>query len=157
MTRHGKRERDNGMKWTLLILAAFGTSAIAAGDPPSSAAIEEQSLKQLLEVRRVYVDHLTGGETAAQMRDILLSALETSNLFVLTENPERADATLKGASEDLVFTDVHNSSDSINAHTNLGTARTTKTSTGLNAGFGIGESESDHSTERRHRSEEHTS
>jgi hypothetical protein len=96
------------------------------------------------------VDRLTGGETAAQMRDILLSSLETSNLFVVTENPERADATLRGAAEDLVFTDVHNSSDSINAHTNFGTGRTTKTTSGLNAGFGIGESESEHSTERRH-------
>ena len=138
------------MKWTLLILAAFGTSAIAAGDPPSSAAIEEQSLKQLLEVRRVYVDHLTGGETAAQMRDILLSALETSNLFVLTENPERADATLKGASEDLVFTEVHTSSDNLNAHSKFGTGRTSSSSRGASAGFGIGESESEHAAERRH-------
>ena len=69
--------------------------------------MEENSLKQLLQIRRVYVDHLTGGDTAAQMRDILLSSLESSNLFVLTENPERADVTLKGAAEDLVFTEVH--------------------------------------------------
>jgi hypothetical protein len=32
----------------------------------------------------------------------------------------------------------------------LGTGRSTKTSNGVNAGFGIGESESEHSTERRH-------
>ena len=133
-----------------VLLATLGMSAVAAEAPPSAVAIEESSLKQLLQIRRVYVDRLTGGETAAQMRDILLSSLETSNLFVLTENPERADATLKGAAEDLVFTDIHNSSDSVNAHTSLGTGRTTRTTTGLNAGFGIGESESDHSTERRH-------
>jgi hypothetical protein len=125
-------------------------SSVTAQNPPSAVAIEESSLKQLLQIRRVYVDRLTGGETAAQMRDILLSSLETSNLFVVTENPERADVTLKGAAEDLVFTDVHTSSDSINAHTNLGTGRNTKTSNGVNAGFGIGESESEHSTERRH-------
>jgi hypothetical protein len=125
-------------------------SAAAAENPPSALAIEESSLKQLLQIRRVYVDRLTGGETAAQMRDILLSSLETTNLFVVTENPERADATLKGAAEDLVFTDVHTSSDSINAHTNLGTGRSTRNSNGVNAGFGVGESESEHSTERRH-------
>jgi hypothetical protein len=125
-------------------------SAVAADNPLSTVTIEENSLKQLLRIQRVYVDHLTGGETAAQMRDILLSSLEGSNLFVLTENPERADATLKGAAEDLVFTDVHSSSDSLNAHTNFGTGRTTRTSSGMNAGFGVGESESDHSSERRH-------
>ena len=138
------------MTWLPVLLATLGLSTVAAQNPPSALAIEESSLKQLLQIRRVYVDRLTGGETAAQMRDILLSSLETTNLFVVTENPERADATLKGAAEDLVFTDVHNSSDSINAHTNFGTGRTTKTASGLNAGFGIGESESEHSTERRH-------
>jgi len=138
------------MKWTLLILAASGISAVAAGDPPLPSAIEQQSLRQLLEIRRVYVDHLTGGETAAQMRDILSSALEASNLFVLTENPERADATLKGASEDLVFTEVHTSSDNLNAHSNVGTGRATTNSRGASAGFGVGESESEHSAERRH-------
>ena len=138
------------MTWFPILLAALGMSAVTAQNPPSALAIEENSLKQLLQIRRVYVDRLTGGETAAQMRDILLSSLETSNLFVVTENPERADATLRGAAEDLVFTDVHQSSDSINAHTNFGTGRSTKTTSALNAGFGIGESESEHSTERRH-------
>ena len=138
------------MTWIPVLLATLGMSAIAADNPSSTAAIEENSLKQLLTIRRVYVDHLTGGETAAQMRDILLSSLEGSMLFVLTENPERADATLKGAAEDLVFTEVHSSSDGINARTNFGTGRATKTSNGVNAGFGVGENESDHSAERRH-------
>jgi hypothetical protein len=138
------------MTWIPVILATLGMSAVAADNPSSTAAIEENSLKQLLEIRRVYVDHLTGGETAAQMRDILMSSLESSKLFVLTENAERADATLKGAAEDLVFTEVHSSSDSLNARANFGTGRATSTSRGANAGLGVGESESDHSAERRH-------
>jgi hypothetical protein len=139
------------MKWLPVLLSTLLLmSATAADNPASTLAIEENSLKQLLQIRRVYVDRLTGGETAAQMRDILLSSLEGTNLFVLTENVERADATLKGAAEDLVFTEVHTSSDGINAHTNFGTGRTTSNSRGANAGFGVGENESDHSSERRH-------
>jgi len=53
----------------------------------------------LLTIRRVYVDRLTGGETAAQMRDILISSLSGSRLFILTENQDRADAFLRGGSE----------------------------------------------------------
>lgn len=140
----------HAIAWLPFLLATFGVSAGAVDNPPSALAIEESSLKQLLQIRRVYVDRLTGGETAAQMRDILLSSLETTNLFVITENPERADATFKGAAEDLVFTDVHTSSDSVNAHTSIGSGRTSRTTTGMNAGFGVGESESDHSSERRH-------
>jgi hypothetical protein len=138
------------MTWLPVFLATLGMSAVAADNPSSSVAIEENSLKQLLQIRRVYVDHLTGGETAAQMRDILSSSLEGSKLFVLTENAERADATLKGAAEDLVFTEVHSSSDNLNARSNLGTGRANSTSRGAYAGFGVGESESEHSAERRH-------
>ena len=138
------------MNWFPVLLAGLGMSALAADNSPSSVAIEENSLKQLLQIRRVYVDHLTGGETAAQMRDILLSSLEGSKLFVLTENPERADATLKGAAEDLVFSEVHSSSESLNARTNVGAGRANSSSRGAYAGLGLGESESEHSSERRH-------
>jgi hypothetical protein len=120
-----------------------------AEEPPSAKALEESALRQLLSVRRVYVDRLTGGDTASQMREILICALENAKLFVLTENPERADATMRGAAEDLVFTDVHSSSESLNAHASLGSSRTTRERGGY-AGFGAGESESSRSSERRH-------
>ena len=106
----------------LLGVAAGVPSGPGADDPPSPAAIEAAGLRQLLSIRRVYVDRLTGGETAAQMRDILISSMEGAKLFILTEKQERADAVLRGASEDLVFTEVHTSSDGINAHANLGVA-----------------------------------
>ncbi len=137
------------MRWALVFLAA-GMAVAAADKPASPREIEENSLKQLLQIRRVYVDRLTGGETAAQMRDILMSSLESGKLFVLTENEERADAILKGAAEDMVFTDVHSSSDNLNARANVGTGRTGTTKGGYNGGVGFGESESDHSAERRH-------
>jgi hypothetical protein len=118
----------------------------------AAAAASATDLKQLVAVHRVFVDRLTGGETAAQMRDILISSLAGAELFVLTENQERADAILRGAAEDLVFTDVHQSSDSINAHANLATSRGSSYSTrgGGSGGISIGDNESDRSAERRH-------
>ena len=138
---------------------------LAAGDPPAPPPpnpLEEASLRQLLAIHRVYVDRMTGGETAAQMREILISSLQATGLFVVTENQERADTFLRGGAEDLVFTDVHTSSDSINVHTNASSRNDTyasgashySTSTregrGFSAGIGAGESESQHSTDRRH-------
>jgi hypothetical protein len=135
---------------SVLLLALCGLAA-SAQDPPAPAAIEEAGLRQLRVVRKVYVDRITGGETASQMRDILISSLEGAKLFILTENQERADAVLRGAAEDLVFTEQHSSSDSLNAGANLGmTGRTAHGSGGSNGGLGLGESESDHSSERRH-------
>jgi hypothetical protein len=53
------------------------------------------------------------------MRDMILSGLQNTKLFVVTENQDRADAFLRGSAEDLVFTDEHTASDSIHAQANL--------------------------------------
>ncbi|HZT32258.1 MAG TPA: hypothetical protein VFA33_20390 [Bryobacteraceae bacterium] len=123
---------------------ALGAQVQTAETPPEDAASHE-----LLTVRRIYVDKLTGGETAAQMRDMIISSLQNCRLFVITENPERADTILRGSAEDLVFTDVHTSSDSLNTHANFGTSRSTR-ERGQYGSVGAGESESAHSAERRH-------
>ena len=134
----------------LISIAALAAAAWAADRPPAPSEIEAASLRQLLSVRRVYVDRLTGGETAAQMREILFSSLQAIRLFVVTEKEERADAILRGGAEDLVFTEVHSSSDGVNAHANVGAGRPSSTARGSYAGMSVGENESEHSSERRH-------
>lgn len=126
----------------------LGWAAVASAQ--TSHPIEETGLRQLLTIRRVYVDRLTGGETAAQMRDILISSMESAKLFILTENQERADVVLRGAAEDLVFTETHQSSEGINAHANAGTGRSSTRSTGAYGGLSVGDNESEHSADRRH-------
>jgi hypothetical protein len=113
--------------------------------------IERDCLRQLLTVRRVYVDRLNGGETAEQMRDMIINSLQNARLFIVTENQEKADATLRGSAEDLVFSEQHQSSDGINAHMNAGTGRSgNRSGAGPYGGLSVGENESMHSTERRH-------
>ena len=136
-------------KWVWIALWFLAPSAVTQ-EPPTPAALEEGGLRELRNVRRVFVDRLTGGETAAQMRDILINSLETARIFVLTENQERADAFLRGAAEDLVFIETHSSSDSLNAHANFGTGRSSSASRGQYGGLGIGQSEDERSAERRH-------
>ena len=143
------------------LLSGPGDSVPAAPPPALPAALEEAGLRQLVTLRRVFVDRFGGGETAAQMRDMIISALQNSKLFVITENQERADAILRGSGEDLVFTDVHSSSDSLDVHSSLGTNNATDSGvmhggtrteerTGRSMGIGAGDSESSHSVERRH-------
>jgi len=145
-------ERQAKDEWTILILAGVGLSAFAGeGAPPKPPApIEESGLRQLLDVRRLFVDRLTGGETAAQMREILMSSLQETRLFVVTENQERADVILRGGAEDLVFSETHGSSEGVNARANAGAGRQNSTSRGAYGGLGVGENDSEHSTERRH-------
>jgi curli biogenesis system outer membrane secretion channel CsgG len=127
--------------WLLLFLSPFFL-----------AAIEPSEADQLLCVKRVFVDKLDGDETALQMRDMLISALQQTHLFIVTENEERADAFLRGASEDLVFTDTHSSSDGVNAnvHASSGSSAYKGGSFNKSVGGGLGENESNHSAERKH-------
>ncbi|MGA2040595.1 MAG: hypothetical protein ABSH42_15050 [Bryobacteraceae bacterium] len=140
------------MKSFLLLATVLAAPLVSVAGDDAASTIEAGNLRQLLSVHRIYVDRLTGGDTAAQMRDILISSLAASKLFVLTEKEERADAVLRGAAEDLVFTETHQSSDGINAHMSLSnrTGSGYNSSKGSAAGLGIGDNESDRSAERRH-------
>ena len=150
------------LPWLMgLLLAATGDPVNPPKPAPDAPDVEQANLRQLLTVRRVFVDRLGGGETAAQMRDMVIASLQNSKLFAVTENQERADAILRGSAEDLVFNDVHTSSDSINAHSSIGTSNTNDVGAirggsrsydrnSRNIGLGVGESESSHSVERRH-------
>jgi hypothetical protein len=50
--------------WFVWVMAALLSDAPAKPAADTPAAIEQANLLQLLTVRRVYVDRLTGGETA---------------------------------------------------------------------------------------------
>ena len=132
------------MKKTILVVLLLSAVVGRAQDDLS---------KQLLSIKRIYVDRLTGGETAAQMRDLIIASLHGANLYVLTENQERADATLRGAAEDLIFTDQFQSSDSVDLRTGVGTGSraSTRTSSGVRSfSVGVGDKDSTDIRERKH-------
>jgi hypothetical protein len=125
--------------------------------PGFAAAIEaEPTQPSLAHVRRIYIEPLGGGETSGQMRDMIIAAVQNSKLFTITDNAERADAILRGSSDDKVFTDEHTSSDSIGIHATSGGGSSSTSMYGAgssshqNTGAGITDSESSHSQERRH-------
>jgi hypothetical protein len=111
---------------------------------------EEETQDQLTKVRGIFVDTLTGGDSALMIRDLLISKLQSSKLFILTEDEEKADAVLKGAGDDTVFTNLFQSSNNINGHTQLGTGRTSSNGSGGYGGVSIGENESHRTEERKH-------
>jgi hypothetical protein len=118
----------------------------------AAPAIEPSEADQLICVKRVFVDKLDGDETALQMRDMILSALQQSHLFVVTENEQRADTILRGSAKDLQFNESHSSSEGVNAHMQASTSGYTYRTNGNNKSLGatVGENESNHSVERRH-------
>ena len=83
----------------------------------------DEGLTQLLRIRRLHIQELSGGEAANQIRDMIISALQSAGFFAVTENPERADAFLKGTAEDLVFNEQFSSHESLGVRTGASTGR----------------------------------
>jgi hypothetical protein len=150
-------------------IALAGALQAAGAAAPPDEGVDRGQLARLLTVRRVYVDRLNGGETAGQLRDMIISSLERSRLFVITENQEHADAILRGSAEDLIFTDTFSSSEGANSRSNasmsdsgyavgntvgsngrVGTSRLGAVRQAVSAGSGGGENESIHTQERKH-------
>jgi len=135
--------------WTTAVLAAV----LASGGPvrERDASPAESTPARIAAVQRIFVDRLSGGETAAQIRDMIVSSLQGTGLFVITENPERADAMLRGSAEDLIYTDTFSSNEGLNARANMGGLGSSSSSrSGAYAGAGVGDNDSTHISERRH-------
>src|ERR1700682_4084511 len=135
------------MRWLccLLLLAPLAADELTP---------EEEAQAKLAKVRRIYVDILTGGDPALHLRELIIASVQNSRLFVMTEEEDKADAVLKGAADDTVFTDLFTSSENMNAHSTSGSgsgATTSKSTTSHQyGGMGIGENESHRTEERKH-------
>jgi hypothetical protein len=133
-----------GVYLALLVPAVLAAQNTGAGSPTNS----------LLDIKRIYVAPLTGGKESAALRDLIIAGLDSTKLFVLTENPDRADAILKGAADDNTFTDTFDSGESVNAHQTLGkygsgASAATRTGGGYGA-VAMGENDIHHIKERKH-------
>ena len=112
------------------------------------------AVTSLPEIRRIYVSELTGAQ-ADEMRSLLISSLAATKLFLLTDNPDRADAIVKGAADDHAFIDTHDIQEGIGSRQNSGGygSSSAKSSSRLGGGYGglsISDSKSYHSRERKH-------
>jgi hypothetical protein len=129
---------------SLLLGLALAVAAVAQ-DPKQSAGGN-----QLLQVRRIYVGQLTGGPQADALRELIIASIDQTKLFVLTDNPDRADAVLKGAADDQSFTDTFDSQQGVSDHTNGGKSSSAYRSGGLYGGIAAADNESHHIKERKH-------
>lgn len=137
------------MRFTALA-AVLGCCAVH-----STYAADAGAAKEILNVRRIYVDQLTGDASAQALRDLVIASVTSTGLFVLTDNPDRADAVLRGAAGDEAFDEVHDSSGGVSTHQTSGryggssVAALSRASGGY-GGVALSDNESMHSKERKH-------
>ncbi len=119
---------------------------------PAGAQVVDALTVELLGLKRVFIDKFGGGEGSAQLRDMVIASLQRARLFVVTENADRADAVLRGSGEDLAFTDLFQSGESVGARGNLGVGKgaSTRNRDYLALGSGVSENESTRIQERKH-------
>ena len=119
--------------------------------PAATPAAAAPVASSLLDVKRIYVGTLTGLR-ADSLRELIIASLNGSKLFTLTDNPERADATLKGAADDQSYTDTFDSDSSVIAHTSYGSKGSRSAISGGSTypAISMADNESAHSKERKH-------
>lgn len=83
-----------------------GEGANVAADEPAIPR-PRRSARTLNEVRRICVEEFEGGEGARQLRALFIDQLHKAGLFVVTENPDRADAYVRGFGQDLFYSQRH--------------------------------------------------
>ena len=133
----------------ILIAAFLLTSGLVFGQKTGA----ESGVNSLLQVKRIYVGPLGSGAKATELREMIISGLDATKMFALTDNPDRADAVLKGAAEDTTFTDTYDSNESESAHENLsktGGGSIFNRAAGAALANGGSQDESHHIRERKH-------
>lgn len=152
----------------LLSVLALSAAFAAQGPPPAPAspsitakipihsdATASNGSDTLLDVKRIYVAELKGGAQADSLRELIIASIDSTKLFILTDNPDHADAILKGAADDHAFTDTFDSDESISGRENAGKSGSSASSLsakagGLYGGLSAGDNESHHIRERKH-------
>jgi len=128
-----------------LLLVTFALRAVERKPPPC----------ELGAVKRVYVEQLGGGQSSDQMRDMIISAMQKSALFTITENQDTADAIIRGSADDKTFTEDHNITESIGVHAGTGDGSSSNnyssgTSSKKSVSAGVTNNETSRIEERRH-------
>lgn len=137
----------NVISRTALLSAAFAL-ALCAQAPHTNLA------NSMLVVKRVYVAQLTGGPQADALRELIIASIDSTRLFILTDNPDHADAFLKGAADDHAYTDALDTDEGISSHQNGGKSSGSNSlstkAAGAYLGLGLSDNESHHIRERKH-------
>jgi hypothetical protein len=138
------------------IAAVFAGMLIGAALLPAVEAKDD--VLPLANIKRIYVDQLGGGGESDALRDMIIAALQNSGLFVITENPDRADASLRGSADDKIFMENHSTQESLGMHSAAGKGDSSseggvgRVSSSSHSTFGVGmtDNESSHIEVRRH-------
>ena len=128
--------------------ALAGAHGVAAEEAPTPR--KQKQLLALLKIERIYVDPLNGAGSEP-LRDLLIGSLQRAGVFAIVENEERADAYLRGAAEDLVYTDYYRSREGLNVRgSGSASERESGESQYFSGSFGIGDTEAVSRRERKH-------
>jgi hypothetical protein len=139
------------MKPFSIALVSVLLSLNGALQAQKSGADATPTVTSLLEIKRIYIAPLIGGVGAAALRELIMTSLDSAKLFVMTDNPDRADAILKGAADDQTFTDTFDMDEGLAARQSLGVGSSrTRSATGGFGGVSIGDHDSRHTKERKH-------
>jgi curli biogenesis system outer membrane secretion channel CsgG len=108
-----------------ILLLALGVLASAQANAPRATSAQDSKPAQtsslqkidpeiaakLLKVKRIYVESFGDDKESKQLQAMVIDSLVSTKRFIITENKEKADATLKGAPLQKTSQEVHATSE----------------------------------------------
>lgn len=135
---------------TTLFAALALALALSADDAEPVSALADTQLSKLASVRTLYVEDLEG-EGAHAIHDLLVTAVHQRGLFIMVEDPEIADAYIRGSAEDLIYTDYLRNRSGINVRGAASSSRREDGESNFGSGsFGVGDNEETNRRDRKH-------
>jgi len=87
--------------------AAKPSSPAPASTLATDTAVNANDSSALLKVKRIYVDNFGDDTISRELQSMIVSSLVATKRFKVTENPEKADAVLKGVALEKTSQELH--------------------------------------------------
>jgi curli biogenesis system outer membrane secretion channel CsgG len=89
----------------VLLVQASPAPRVAIQAKPVS--VDEEMSEKLLKAKRIFVESFGEDSTNKTLQSMIVDALRSSHRFIVTENKEKADLTLKGAALEKTSQELH--------------------------------------------------
>ena len=90
-----------------LLVAQSGTPPQAEKQSSKAVSVDQETAEKLLKAKRIFVENFGEDSINKTLQSMIVDALRSSHRFIVTENKEKADLTLKGAALEKTSQELH--------------------------------------------------
>jgi len=91
----------------MILLAQSASEPRVEKQTPRAVRVDDETAEKLLKAKRIFVESFGEDSTNRTLQSMVVDALRSSHRFIVTENKDKADLTLKGAALEKTSQELH--------------------------------------------------